>query len=231
MRYIAPELQFSIGFIETILHNRLKLSKVSAHWVSHLHPYLIKQIRMKTSQEVLNLFNADPLNFLDRIVTQDETWVPHFDLESKTESPQWKHTDFVTTAVQSDKVGWKYHGDRFFGTFLESCQIDFLTHGRTINGEYFAYHFWRNSDLLLSSRGGKVCACFRTMQQLTKAGSLHPVRDGKAINWGIHLSLFPLHLIHPISPLGLLSLSQHKELAVWLCFPDNKATEIWRVPT
>ena len=42
-------------------------------------------------REILKLYEADLKDFLDRLVTQDKTWVLHFIPESKNESPQWKH--------------------------------------------------------------------------------------------------------------------------------------------
>ena len=37
------------------------------------------------------MLRANPKNFFSRIVTGDETWVHHHDLETKLESMQWKH--------------------------------------------------------------------------------------------------------------------------------------------
>ena len=42
--------------------------------------------RLNTSMEVLKLFQEDTDDFMQRIVTQDETWISYFDSETKAES-------------------------------------------------------------------------------------------------------------------------------------------------
>jgi len=39
----------------------------------------------------VDLFESDPVKFVRQIVTGDETWVHHWDPESKVESMQWRH--------------------------------------------------------------------------------------------------------------------------------------------
>lgn len=65
-----------------IIKVRLYIFKVSARWVPRWMTPEQKHVRRETSHEILSLFSADPKDFLNRFVTQDETWVPHFDLES-----------------------------------------------------------------------------------------------------------------------------------------------------
>jgi len=48
------------------------------------------------SMFALTFLQAQPQIFLDRIVTQDETWVHHFDLETKWQSMVWKHVSSST---------------------------------------------------------------------------------------------------------------------------------------
>ena len=36
-------------------------------------------------------FGDDPGDFIEQVVTQDETWVHPYDPESKMQSKQWKH--------------------------------------------------------------------------------------------------------------------------------------------
>ena len=63
-----------------------------------------------TSHEMMTLFDEDPEDFLLRIVTQDETWVPHFDPEApgnKSLLSVALHPFFVTastTCEQTDTV-------------------------------------------------------------------------------------------------------------------------------
>ena len=52
-----------------------------------------KQIRVEIANENLKLFKEDEAKFLSRIVTGDETWIHHWDPETKQNSMQWKHKD------------------------------------------------------------------------------------------------------------------------------------------
>ena len=79
----------SVGSIETILHDHLHMSKVSARWVPRLLTPNQKQQRVDSCKELIELESKD-IRFFYRIVTMDETWVHHFDPEMKSSSMQWK---------------------------------------------------------------------------------------------------------------------------------------------
>ena len=49
------------------------------------------QQRVESSQELLEVYNANPEDFHTRLVTGDETWLHHWDPDTKNESMQWKH--------------------------------------------------------------------------------------------------------------------------------------------
>ncbi|XP_071094896.1 histone-lysine N-methyltransferase SETMAR-like [Haliotis cracherodii] len=55
-----------------------------------------KRQRVMISQQLLEHFRRDPRAFTAHIVTQDETWVHHFDPETKSQSMQWKHVTSPT---------------------------------------------------------------------------------------------------------------------------------------
>ena len=50
-----------------------------------------KNTGLNISSYLLSRYEDDPGDCIDRVVTQDETWVHHFDTESKIQSKQWKH--------------------------------------------------------------------------------------------------------------------------------------------
>ena len=87
----------SVGSVETILDDRLNLFKTSARWFPHLLTLEQKIMHNQVLQEILKLDAADPKNFLHRLVTQDETCVPHFDPESNIKSHHWKHPDSLSS--------------------------------------------------------------------------------------------------------------------------------------
>ena len=110
-----------------------------------------KNVRRETSHEVLHLFNEDPENFLDRIVTQDETWVPHFDPETKVESSQLKHPQSPPPR--------KFKVIKSVGKIMVSVLWDAsgvllvdLEPGQTINGDYTMHRLFLRVSELLSSR-------------------------------------------------------------------------------
>lgn len=87
---IAKALNISEPSVLTILHDKLGLSKVSARWVPRLLTPEQKLRRQEISQNHLASLEADP-DFFSKIVTGDETWVHHWDPETKLESMQWVH--------------------------------------------------------------------------------------------------------------------------------------------
>ena len=47
-----------------------------------------KRTQLDISRYLLSRYEDDPSDFVERVVTQDETWVHHFDPESKMQSKQ-----------------------------------------------------------------------------------------------------------------------------------------------
>ena len=83
LRSIASEEGISFGAVQTILTDILGMSKVSARWVPRILTDDKKLSRLVISKCLLSRHYDDPGDFIDRVVTQDETWFHHFDPESK----------------------------------------------------------------------------------------------------------------------------------------------------
>ena len=81
----------SYGSIHNILHDELHMSKVCARWVPKMLSDDMKQSRVTISGAMLTRYNTNPDDFHLRVVTCDETWLYHYDPESKQESMEWKH--------------------------------------------------------------------------------------------------------------------------------------------
>ena len=50
-----------------------------------------KRTQLDISRYLLSCYKDDLGDFIQQVVTQDETWLHHFDQESKMKSKQWKH--------------------------------------------------------------------------------------------------------------------------------------------
>jgi len=66
----------------------------------------MKDCRYEASSANLKLTQLDWNLFLKRIVTGDETWIHHYDPESKQQSMQWKHTT-SPSPVQGAGISWR----------------------------------------------------------------------------------------------------------------------------
>ena len=95
-RQIAFNTDISQERADHILKTVLKMTKVSARRVPLLLTPDQKRIRMNMSRENLELMEMDRENFLARFVTMNESWVHHFEPETKDQSKQWKHPDSPT---------------------------------------------------------------------------------------------------------------------------------------
>ena len=89
---LASECGISNGSVYTIiLEHFLCMSKVSARWIPRNLNMQDRQQRVESSQELLEVYNANPEDFHTHLVTGDETWLHHCDPDTKKESMQWKH--------------------------------------------------------------------------------------------------------------------------------------------
>ena len=86
---LASKCDISNGSVYTIIHEHLGMSKVSARWVPRNLNMPDRQQRVESSQELLEVYNANPEDFHTRLVTGDETWLHHWDPDTKKESMQW----------------------------------------------------------------------------------------------------------------------------------------------
>ena len=80
---LASECGISNGSVYTIIHEHLGMSKVSARWVPRNLNMQDRQQRVESSQELLEVYNANPEDFHTRLVTGDETWLHHLDPDTK----------------------------------------------------------------------------------------------------------------------------------------------------
>ena len=86
LRNIASEVGISFGAIQSILTDILLMSKVSKRWVPQMLADDQRRTQLDISRYLLSRYEDDPGDFIERVVTQDETYVNHFDPESKMQS-------------------------------------------------------------------------------------------------------------------------------------------------
>jgi HD-GYP domain-containing protein (c-di-GMP phosphodiesterase class II) len=92
---VANVLDISYGSAYSIMHDELKYRKVYSRWVPKQLTEDHKQKRVEIYTQFLHRYEREGL--LKRIVTEDETWVYHFEPETKQQSMQWKHTSSPPT--------------------------------------------------------------------------------------------------------------------------------------
>ncbi|XP_068085434.1 histone-lysine N-methyltransferase SETMAR-like [Anabrus simplex] len=90
---IASSVGISVGSVHTILHDDLKMRKVSSRWVPRMLTDDHKAAHVACCQAMLTRNDSMNGTFFSSIVTMDETWMPFFNPETKRQSAQWKHTD------------------------------------------------------------------------------------------------------------------------------------------
>jgi len=87
---LADEVGVSIGSVHAILTADLGLRRVSAKFLPKLLMMEQKQLRLEIAQDMLDCVESD-FNFLNTMITGDESWVYGYDPETKAQSSQWKH--------------------------------------------------------------------------------------------------------------------------------------------
>jgi len=76
----------------SVIHEDLDMQKLSAKTVPKCLNADQKRQRCQSSEQILEFFRRDPKDFLSRLMTVDETWLYHYDPETKQQSMEWQHS-------------------------------------------------------------------------------------------------------------------------------------------
>lgn len=168
IRLIADRVNLNYGTVFQMVSEDLMMRKVCAKLVPKVLTDDQKQRRMAVAQEMLELLRAKP-NFLDKVVTGDETWVFEYDPESKRQSSEW-HT---ANSPKPKKARMsKSRVKSMLITFFDAKGVifkEFVPDGQTVNGQYYADVIRRLKD------------------------RVHRVRPEKKDDWVLHHDNAPVH--------------------------------------
>ncbi|GFT13461.1 histone-lysine N-methyltransferase SETMAR [Trichonephila clavipes] len=110
--------------LHKVVSEKLKFRKLCARWVPGLLTEEHKLKRMACALNFLDRYHKEGDQFLERIVTGDETWISHITPESKRQSMEWRHTNSpfrvkakrtISTRKVMETVFWDRHGVLSFG--------------------------------------------------------------------------------------------------------------------
>ena len=122
---MAEQLGISSERVGSIIHEDLDMRKLSAKWVPKYLNADQKRLRCQSSEQLLEFLRRDPNDFLSRQVAMDETWLNHYDLETKQQSMERPHSGSSRPQkISSAKIRWKSSRLDFFG--LKTASSSFI---------------------------------------------------------------------------------------------------------
>ena len=105
---IAEQLGISRERVRSIIHEDLDVRKLSAKWVPKCLNADQKRQRCQSYEKLLEFFRRNPNGFLSRLMTMDETWLYHYDLETKQQSMEWRRSGSTRPKKNpSEIIRWK----------------------------------------------------------------------------------------------------------------------------
>jgi len=125
-----------------------------------------------------NFFRRDPNDFMSRLVTTDETWLYHYDPETKQQSMEWRHSGSPFPKNSECKNTLQNFSPRFFRIKTASFWL-IIFQGAKLSTRSIAHlrwcnwrTFWRKNASGMSPKGS--CSC-TTIPRLTE--HLQPRRN------------------------------------------------------
>lgn len=140
---IAERANLSIMSTHRILREQLCMRKITARWVPRLLTPAQKELRVQCCRKLLRMTQNDDI--VNHLVTVDETWIHHFDPESKVSSMEWR-TPGSPSPVKAKVT--KSAGKVMLTVFWDAKGVimtDALPHRQTMNSQYY-------SNLLINLR-------------------------------------------------------------------------------
>lgn len=156
IRQIVEDTGLSYHVVHNILTTELNMKKLSARWVPRMLTDAHKQARKDICSRLLTWYRHDKENFLARLVTMDESWIHHYDVETKIQSKEW--TVRGSTPPKKFKMQ-PSAGKIMLSVFWDAegvILVDFLQRGATITGTYYANLIPKLRDAIKEKRRGKL---------------------------------------------------------------------------
>ena len=120
-----------------ILREQLGLRKICAHWVPHLLSDEQKQSQVRLASQVTEKYDKCDPHGLEMIVRGDETWIYHFQPNSKANNKVWVSSEGDRPAIAHR---CKTSNRMLYGIFFDSkgpvLQIPVLK-GSSITGKFY----------------------------------------------------------------------------------------------
>lgn len=137
VRDLATMTGISIGTVHSILTEDLKMSRICAKFVPKILDDDQKERRKTCAQEMLEQVDNDP-DFLEMVVTGDESWIYSYDPQTKMQSSQWK-TRLVSPRPKKGRME-KSRTKSMLILFFDIKGVllmEFLPQGATVNAAFY----------------------------------------------------------------------------------------------
>ena len=151
IREVADDVGIWINPCHEIFSNVLGMKRVAEKFVPKLFNFEQKQRRMEVAQESLNEVNDDA-ELLKRIITGDETWVYGYDVETKSQLSQWRHSGSPRPKKARQVRSNVNVMLTVFFDFNGVVHHEFLPRGQTVNKEYYLQVQRRLRDAIRKKR-------------------------------------------------------------------------------
>lgn len=153
---IAIAMNISHGSVHTIISEHLKFRKVCARWVPRLLTAQHKEKRFQSALQFLFRYENEGNDFLDKIVTGDESWVHYFTPETKRSSKEWRH---VGSPPPKKCKQVPSAGKVMLTLFFDNQGVvysEYMPRGTTINSEAYCETLKRLRKAIKERRPGKL---------------------------------------------------------------------------
>ena len=112
---IAEDLGISRERVGVIIRDHVYMRKLSAKWVPKCLHADQKRARVLASRDVVSRFEQEGNKFVERLTTEDETWIYLYDPETKEESKEWRHSGSPRPNDSCSKIKCKGSCQCFLG--------------------------------------------------------------------------------------------------------------------
>lgn len=151
-----PEISRSL--LHKLVTEKLGYHKFCARWIPKLLTDEHKIKRMSSAIDFLSRYDAEGEEFLNRIVTGDETWVAYVNVETKQQSMQWGHTG----SPKPKKTRQSFSTRKIMVTVFWDAKgillVDFMERGTTITSAVYCETLKRLRRAIQNKRRGLLAS-------------------------------------------------------------------------